>query len=121
MPIRFQADADLNQVIVVAVLRRVAAVEEGHDVIAPLRELGAPPVRRLAAVGDIIDIPAKGIDFIHGLALDARHDAHRGVEGAAPNAIRRGHDGSGAVHAVSCSRLEKSAPGRLANPCARPI
>jgi len=36
----------------------------------------APP----ACIGDVIDLPAEGINLEHGLALRARQNAHRVVE-----------------------------------------
>jgi hypothetical protein len=49
MPIRFQADADLNQIIVSAVLRRVPAIDFRTATAAGLAGLADPEVLARAA------------------------------------------------------------------------
>jgi len=49
MPIRFQADADLNQIIVSAALRRVPAIDFRTATAAGLAELDDPEVLARAA------------------------------------------------------------------------
>ena len=49
MPIRFQADADLNQIIVSAVLRRVPAIDFRTAAVAGLAGLADPEVLARAA------------------------------------------------------------------------
>ena len=49
MPVRFQADADLNQIIVSAILRRVPALDFRTATAAGLAHLKDPEVPTLAA------------------------------------------------------------------------
>ena len=61
MPIRFQADADLNQVIVSAVVRRVRAIEFRSASSAGLAGLNDQEVLRRSGSGRHADDELAGI------------------------------------------------------------
>lgn len=61
----------------------------GVDVVLPLFQARTARGRRRVTVGDIVDRPAKRVNFKHGLPLRSRQDAHGRIERTAGCRQRR--------------------------------
>jgi hypothetical protein len=91
MPIRFQADADLNQIIVSAIMRRVSAIDFRTATAGGLAGLNDADVLALAARDerilvshDQVTMPRHFVEFVrshqsHGLIVVPQHLALREV------------------------------------------
>src|SRR6185437_10828939 len=77
-----QAEAANGCEVILQPRRRMALIER-VDVVAPLLDRRQPFRPRPGGISDIVNLPAEIVDLEHRVALLARQDPHRCVEGAA--------------------------------------